>query len=167
MVHLTFVCDAPARPDHKRFARIAEHKSRSPGRYPYMLGSGFGPDLEVLGLAKRDQSAQVGGIAPPDCPEPNGWWAGCGEGWNAGRRTDNRKMRNNRLPRRPACRPQQRQSRITRRRGAANLKREHLNRYVSEFATRHNMRPKDTERMMTDTVASMVGKRLLYRDLVR
>ncbi len=43
----------------------------------------------------------------------------------------------------------------------------HLHRYVNEFATRHNMRPRDTEKMMTDTVASMVGKRLLYRDLVR
>ena len=42
----------------------------------------------------------------------------------------------------------------------------HLHRYVNEFATRHNMRPRDTERMMVDTVASMVGKRLLYRDLV-
>ncbi len=42
----------------------------------------------------------------------------------------------------------------------------HLHRYVSEFATRHNMRPQDTEAMMGETVARMVGKRLLYRDLV-
>ncbi len=42
----------------------------------------------------------------------------------------------------------------------------HLHRYVNEFATRHNMRPKDTEAMMADTVARMVGKRLMYRDLV-
>ena len=43
----------------------------------------------------------------------------------------------------------------------------HLHRYVSEFASRHNMRSSDTDRMMADTVAGMVGKRLLYRDLVR
>ena len=42
----------------------------------------------------------------------------------------------------------------------------HLHRYVNEFATRHNMRPKDTEAMMNETVARMVGKRLTYRDLV-
>ena len=42
----------------------------------------------------------------------------------------------------------------------------HLHRYVNEFATRHNMRPKDTEAMMADTVARMVGKRLMYRDLI-
>ena len=42
----------------------------------------------------------------------------------------------------------------------------HLHRYVNEFATRHNMRPKDTEAMMNETVARMVGKRLMYRDLV-
>ena len=42
----------------------------------------------------------------------------------------------------------------------------HLHRYVNEFATRHNMRPKDTEAMMAETVARMVGKRLMYRELV-
>ena len=42
----------------------------------------------------------------------------------------------------------------------------HLHRYVNEFATRHNMRRRDTEAMMADTVARMVGKRLMYRDLV-
>ena len=42
----------------------------------------------------------------------------------------------------------------------------HLHRYVNEFATRHNMRPKDTEAMMSETVARMVGKRLMYKDLV-
>ena len=42
----------------------------------------------------------------------------------------------------------------------------HLHRYVNEFATRHNMRPKDTEAMMNETVARMVGKRLLYSELV-
>ena len=42
----------------------------------------------------------------------------------------------------------------------------HLNRYVNEFATRHNMRSQDTEAMMSETVARMVGKRLMYRDLI-
>ena len=42
----------------------------------------------------------------------------------------------------------------------------HLHRYVNEFATRHNMRPKDTEAMMAETVARMVGKRLMYRELI-
>ena len=42
----------------------------------------------------------------------------------------------------------------------------HLHRYVNEFATRHNMRPKDTEAMMAETVSRMVGKRLMYRDIV-
>ena len=42
----------------------------------------------------------------------------------------------------------------------------HLHRYVNEFATRHNMRSQDTEAMMSETVARMVGKRLMYRDLV-
>ena len=42
----------------------------------------------------------------------------------------------------------------------------HLHRYVNEFATRHNMRERDTQTMMADTVARTVGKRLTYRDLV-
>ena len=42
----------------------------------------------------------------------------------------------------------------------------HLHRYVNEFATRHNMRSSDTDAMMGETVARMVGKRLIYRDLV-
>ena len=42
----------------------------------------------------------------------------------------------------------------------------HLHRYVNEFATRHNMRTHDTEAMMAETVARMVGKRLMYRELV-
>ena len=42
----------------------------------------------------------------------------------------------------------------------------HLHRYINEFATRHNMRTRDTEAMMGETVARMVGKRLMYRDLV-
>ena len=42
----------------------------------------------------------------------------------------------------------------------------HLPRYVNEFATRHNLRERDTQAMMGETVARMVGKRLIYRDLI-
>ena len=42
----------------------------------------------------------------------------------------------------------------------------HLPRYVNEFATRHNLRERDTEAMMGETVARMVGKRIMYRDLI-
>ena len=41
----------------------------------------------------------------------------------------------------------------------------HLHRYVSEFAARHNMRIQDTEAIMAEIAARMVGKRLMYRDL--
>lgn len=41
----------------------------------------------------------------------------------------------------------------------------HLHRYVNEFATRHNLRTLDTETMMSETVARMVGKRLMYSEL--
>ena len=42
----------------------------------------------------------------------------------------------------------------------------HLQRYVNEFATRHNMRSQDTIDMMSETVAGMDGKRLRYSDLI-
>ena len=42
----------------------------------------------------------------------------------------------------------------------------HLQRYVNEFAGRHNIRPKDTIDQMHDIAAGMVGKRLMYRDLI-
>ncbi|MXX91528.1 MAG: IS1595 family transposase [Boseongicola sp. SB0677_bin_26] len=42
----------------------------------------------------------------------------------------------------------------------------HLDRYVQEFAGRHNIRNQDTIDQMKGTVAGMVGKRLLYRELV-
>ncbi len=42
----------------------------------------------------------------------------------------------------------------------------HLHRYVNEFATRHNLRPQDTEAIMAETVARMTGKRLTYAELV-
>ncbi len=42
----------------------------------------------------------------------------------------------------------------------------HLQRYVAEFATRHNLRPQDTATMMGETVARMSGKPLTYAGLV-
>lgn len=43
---------------------------------------------------------------------------------------------------------------------------EHLHRYVSEFAGRHNMRELDTLEQMAEIVSRMEGKRLRYKDLV-
>ena len=43
---------------------------------------------------------------------------------------------------------------------------EHLQRYVDEFAGRHNARDRDTADQMAMVVAGMVGRRLMYRDLV-
>ena len=42
----------------------------------------------------------------------------------------------------------------------------HLNRYVQEFAAKHNMRESDTVAQMWEVVARMIGRRLLYRDLI-
>ena len=42
----------------------------------------------------------------------------------------------------------------------------HLQRYVNEFSGKHNHRESDTIVQMRDTVARLVGRRLLYRDLV-
>ena len=42
----------------------------------------------------------------------------------------------------------------------------HLQRYVDEFAGKHNIRDSGTLVQMRDTVAGLVGRRLLYRDLV-
>ena len=42
----------------------------------------------------------------------------------------------------------------------------HLQRYVNEFSGRHNIRSLDTIDQMRHVVAGMVGKRLLYRDLI-
>ena len=41
----------------------------------------------------------------------------------------------------------------------------HLDRYVTEFASRHNARNADTIEMMGQIAKDMVGKRLRYRDL--
>ena len=43
----------------------------------------------------------------------------------------------------------------------------HLQRYVSEFAGKHNIRESGTLVQMRDTVARLVGRNLLYRDLIR
>lgn len=42
----------------------------------------------------------------------------------------------------------------------------HLPRYVAEFEGRHNGRDRDTIDQMTDWVSGLVGKRLMYRDLI-
>jgi len=42
----------------------------------------------------------------------------------------------------------------------------HLQRYVDEFAGRHNVREADTVDQMREVVAAMAGKRLMYRDLI-
>ena len=42
----------------------------------------------------------------------------------------------------------------------------HLNRYVQEFAGKHNVRDSGTLAQMRDTVAGLVGRNLLYRDLI-
>ena len=42
----------------------------------------------------------------------------------------------------------------------------HLDRYVQEFAGKHNIRESGTLAQMRDTVARLVGRKLLYRDLV-
>ena len=42
----------------------------------------------------------------------------------------------------------------------------HLQRYVNEFSGRHGIRERDTIDQMQSIVAGMVGRRLMYRDLV-
>ena len=42
----------------------------------------------------------------------------------------------------------------------------HLDRYVTEFAGRHNVRPKDTEAQMQAMAGGMKGKRLKYDELI-
>lgn len=41
----------------------------------------------------------------------------------------------------------------------------HLERYVDEFAGRHDIRDADTLDQMVNVVAAMTGKRLMYREL--
>lgn len=42
----------------------------------------------------------------------------------------------------------------------------HLDRYVQEFAGRHNTRSEDTKDQLASVVAGVVGRRLMYRDLI-
>ena len=42
----------------------------------------------------------------------------------------------------------------------------HLNRYVQEFSGKHNVRELETLAQMTALVAGLVGKRLIYTDLI-
>ena len=42
----------------------------------------------------------------------------------------------------------------------------HLNHYIQEFAGKHNLRESGTLDQMRDTVAQLVGRRLLLRELV-
>ena len=42
----------------------------------------------------------------------------------------------------------------------------HLQRYVNEFATKHNIRESDTIDQMSLIVAGLIGRRLLYRSLI-
>ena len=42
----------------------------------------------------------------------------------------------------------------------------HLQRYVNEFAGKHNVRNADTLAQMTVAAARLLGKQLLYRDLI-
>ena len=46
-----------------------------------------------------------------------------------------------------------------------HLSEKHLDRYVKEFAGRHNVREQDTIDQMGAAVVGMVGQRLMYRDL--
>ena len=47
-----------------------------------------------------------------------------------------------------------------------HISKKHLNRYVAQFAGKNNLRNLDTEVQMQHIVAGMVGRRLLYRELV-
>ena len=42
----------------------------------------------------------------------------------------------------------------------------HLDRYVQEFAGKHNIRDMDTAAQMASVVAGLIGKRLMYRQLI-
>ena len=46
------------------------------------------------------------------------------------------------------------------------ISKKHLNRYVTEFVRRHNIREEDTIKQMQGVVAGLVGKRLMYDDLI-
>ena len=46
------------------------------------------------------------------------------------------------------------------------VSKKHLYRYVNEFVVRHNIREKDKIDQMEILVAGMVGRRIMYKDLV-
>lgn len=46
------------------------------------------------------------------------------------------------------------------------ISKKHLQRYVNEFSGKHNARESDTIKQMGDVVAGMVGKRLMYNQLI-
>ena len=48
-----------------------------------------------------------------------------------------------------------------------HMSEKHINRYVNEFAGRHNDRKSDTLDQMREIVRGLAGKRLQYRDLIR
>lgn len=50
--------------------------------------------------------------------------------------------------------------------GSGHLSAKHLNRYVAEFVVRYNVRERDMINQMASVVAGMVGKRLMYRNLI-
>lgn len=50
--------------------------------------------------------------------------------------------------------------------GTFRLFAKHLQRYVSEFAGRHNTRAKHAIDQMREVVAGLIGRWLLYRDLI-
>ena len=43
----------------------------------------------------------------------------------------------------------------------------HLQRYINEFVGRQNLRRLHTKNQMSQIVAAMVGRRLMYRELTR
>ena len=47
------------------------------------------------------------------------------------------------------------------------LSAKHLQRYVNEFAGRHGIRDADTVNQMQSVIAGLVGKRLMYRELIQ
>lgn len=46
------------------------------------------------------------------------------------------------------------------------MSRKHLHRYISEFAGRHGIRPLGTSEQMAAVARGMMGKRLMYKDLI-
>ena len=51
-------------------------------------------------------------------------------------------------------------------RGYHHMSAKHLDRYVGEFAGRHNNRERDTIDQMSHIPQGIVGKRLRYKDLI-